>query len=140
MIITDKEGLIVSHFAELDENNIVQRVLVVNNSDILDQNGQEQESIGVSFLQRLFGENTIWKQTSYNNNIRNKYAGMGDTYREDLDVFIPPSPYPSWTLNETTFQWDPPTPRPDDIVTETTITTYVWNEDTLTWDEVVENI
>ena len=130
----------MAHFAELDENNTVKRVLVVNNSYILDQNGQEQESIGVAFLQRLFGENTIWKQTSYNNNIRNKYAGMGDTYREDLDAFIQPSPYPSWTLNETTFQWDPPTPRPDDIVTETTITTYVWNEDTLTWDEVVENI
>lgn len=130
----------MAHFVELDENNIVKRVLVVNNSDILDQNGQEQESVGVAFLQRLFGENTIWKQTSYNNNIRNKYAGMGDTYREDLDVFIPPSPYPSWTLNETTFQWDPPVPKPDDIITETTITTYVWNEDTLTWDEVVENI
>jgi len=130
----------MAHFAELDENNIVKRVLVVGNSDILDQNGQEQESVGVAFLQRLFGENTIWKQTSYNNNMRNKYAGMGDTYREDLDVFIPPSPYPSWTLNETTFQWNPPTPKPDDIITETTITTYVWNEDTLTWDEVVENI
>ena len=130
----------MAHFAELDENNIVKRVLVVGNSDTLDQNGQEQESVGVAFLQRLFGENTIWKQTSYNNNMRNKYAGMGDTYREDLDVFIPPSPYPSWTLNETTFQWNPPTPKPDDIVTETTITTYLWNEGTLTWDEVVENI
>jgi len=128
----------MAHFAELNENNIVQRVLVVDNKDILDENGQEQESIGVSFLQRLFGENTIWKQTSYNNNFRNKYTGKGDTYREDLDAFISPSPYPSWSLNETTFQWEPPIPKPEDIITETTITSYVWNEDTLSWDENVE--
>jgi hypothetical protein len=130
----------MAHFAELNENNIVQRVLVVDNKDILDENGQEQESIGVAFLQRLFGENTIWKQCSYNNNFRNKYTGKGDTYREDLDAFISPSPYPSWSLNETTFQWEPPTPRPEDIITETTITSYVWNEDTLSWDENVEEI
>ena len=130
----------MAHFAELNENNIVQRVLVVDNKDILDENGQEQESVGVAFLQRLFGENTIWKQTSYNNNFRNKYTGKGDAYREDLDAFISPSPYPSWSLNETTFQWEPPTPRPEDIITDTTITSYVWNEDTLSWDENIENI
>ena len=130
----------MSHFAELDENNVVQRVLVVNNSDILDENGEEQESVGVAFLQRLFGENTIWKQTSYNNRFRHRYAGSGNIYREDLDVFIIPSPYPSWTLNETTYEWDPPIPKPDDIITETSITTYVWNEETLSWDELVEEI
>lgn len=130
----------MSHFAELDENNIVQRVLVINNEDILDENQVEQESIGVAFLRRLFGENTNWKQTSYNANFRHRYTGPGDTYREDLDAFILPSPFPSWILNETTFEWDPPIPKPDDIITETSITTYDWNEETLSWDEIVEDI
>jgi hypothetical protein len=130
----------MAHFAELNENNIVQRVLVVNNEDILDENKQEQESVGVAFLQRLFGEDTIWKQTSYNSSFRHKYTGSGDTYREDLDAFISPSPYSSWSLNETTFEWEPPIPKPDDIITETSITTYVWNEETLSWNEIVEEI
>ena len=130
----------MAHFAELDENNAVMRVIVVDNDYILDENQVEQESIGVSFLRRLFGENTNWKQTSYNASFRHKYTGPGDTYREDLDVFISPKPYASWILNETTFEWESPIPKPDDIITETTITTYSWNEGTLSWDEIVEEI
>lgn len=130
----------MAHFAELDENNIVKRVLVIRDLDTTNQNGQEDESVGVSFLQNLYGQNTIWKQTSYNNKIRHKYAGVGYTYREDLNVFISPSPYASWILNETTFEWDPPIPKPDDIIVDNTITSYDWNENTLSWDEYVENI
>ena len=130
----------MAHFAELDSNNIVKRTLVVNNSDITNENGTESEEKGILFLQKLCGENTTWKQTSYNGNFRNKYGSIGDTYREDLDAFISPSPYPSWTLNETTLKWDPPIPKPDDVVTENTITTYIWDENNQEWIAETENI
>lgn len=83
----------MAHFAELDSGNTVLRVLVVSNDDITDENGQEQEHLGISFLQGLFGVETRWVQTSYNNNFRGKYAGIGDFYDVDLDLFIaPPEP------------------------------------------------
>lgn len=81
----------MAHFAELDSNNTVLRVLVVSNDDITDENGDEQEELGVAFLQGLLGEDTIWKQTSYNNNFRGTYAGIGYTYDEENDVFVPPA-------------------------------------------------
>lgn len=77
----------MAHFAELDPTNTVLRVLVVSNDDTKDANGQEQEAVGVAFLRGLFGEETRWVQTSYNSSIRGKYAGIGDFYDEDLDVF-----------------------------------------------------
>lgn len=84
----------MAHFAELDPNNVVLRVLVVSNEDITDENGQEQEALGVTFLQGLFGADTRWIQTSYNANFRGKYAGIGDTYDEVADVFVTPEPSP----------------------------------------------
>lgn len=80
----------MAHFAELDENNIVLRVLVVDNEKLLNDNGIEDEQKGIYFLQSLFGENTKWIQTSYNNNFRGCYAGIGYTYDEVKDLFIPP--------------------------------------------------
>lgn len=81
----------MAHFAELDTNNVVLRVLVVSNDNITDDNGKEQESLGISFLQNLFGVDTNWLQTSYNGKIRGKYAGIGDTYDEANDVFVSPN-------------------------------------------------
>jgi hypothetical protein len=81
----------MAHFAELDSNNVVLRVLVVSNDDITDENGQEQEALGVAFLQGLFGADTHWVQTSYNGNIRGKYAGIGDSYDPNADVFVAPA-------------------------------------------------
>jgi hypothetical protein len=81
----------MAHFAELDNNNVVLRVLVVSNDAITDANGQEQEALGVTFLQGLFGADTIWVQTSYNGTIRGKYAGIGDTYDSEADVFVAPA-------------------------------------------------
>jgi len=78
----------MAHFAELDENNIVIRVLVVSNEDITDENGIEQEALGVTYLQNLFGPSTIWKQTSYNNNFRGRYATTNLVYDEVLDAFV----------------------------------------------------
>lgn len=78
----------MAHFAELDENNIVKQVIVVHNNELLDEYGNESESKGTVFCQSLFGGN--WVQTSYNGNIRKNYAGIGFTYDQMRDAFIPP--------------------------------------------------
>ena len=120
----------MASFAKIGLNNKVIEVVTVHNNELLDANGVEQEVNGVNFLTTLTGW-AIWKQTSYNNNIRKNYAGIGYTYDEDRDAFIPPKPYSSWTLNEDTCLWDPPTPKPNEAETGKD---YVWNESTLTWD------
>ena len=112
----------MAHFAELDGNNTVLRVIVVGNEDIQDDDGVEQESIGVAFCQNLFGSDTNWKQTSYNANMRKNYAAMGFTYDASRDAFIPPQPFASWTLDETICDWVAPVAHPNDG-------DYYWNED-----------
>ena len=118
----------MAHFAELNENNEVLRVIVVANPVILDENGDEQESLGAAFCNELLGG--TWKQTSYNNNMRKNFAGIGFTYDSDRDAFIPPQPYASWTLAEATCQWEPPVPLPVDE------NFYTWNEETTSWDQM----
>ena len=94
----------MAHFAELNENNIVKQVIVVHNNELLD-NGVESEAKGIQFCQSLFGGE--WKQTSYNGNIRKNYAGIGYTYDEVRDAFIPPKPEEGeWILNEETCLWE----------------------------------
>ena len=117
----------MAHFAQLDNNNIVTKVIVVHNNELLD-NGVESESKGIAFCQSLFGGN--WKQTSYNGNIRYNYAGIGYSYDEERDAFIAPKPYTSWVLDEDTCRWQAPVPYPTDDKR------YNWNESTLSWDEV----
>jgi hypothetical protein len=102
----------MAHFAKLDENNNVLAVHVVNN-DVITIDGNESEQAGIDFLTSLHGH-TLWKQTSYNGNIRKNYAGIGFTYDAGRDAFIAPQPYGSWTLNETTCQWEPPVAYPTD--------------------------
>lgn len=119
----------MAHFAEIDLNNIVLRVIVVSNKDTADANGVENESIGAAFCEQLLGG--TWKQTSYNGNMRKNYAGIGYTYRADIDAFVPPQPYPSWVLNTNTAQWEAPVPYPDDGKR------YSWNEQTQSWVEVI---
>lgn len=80
----------MAHFAELDENNVVLRVIVVHNNELIDENGVESEAKGIAFCQSLFGANTRWVQTSYNGNIRGVYAGIGYTYDPDKDMFVAP--------------------------------------------------
>lgn len=120
----------MAHFAKLDENNVVLEVHVVNNNELLDDNGQESEQKGIDFLISWSqGSHTNWKQTSYNGNFRKNYAGIGYTYDSVRDAFIPPKPYPSWTLNEDKCIWEAPTPMPTDGKF------YIWNEDTTNWVE-----
>ena len=126
----------MAHFAEIDANNIVLRVIVVGNKDTSDANGVEKEYIGAAFCERLLGG--TWKQTSYNANMRKNYAGIGYTFDAARDAFIPPKPFPSWVLNESTCQWQAPVPMPTDAGTGTPPKMYGWDEDTVTWVEVVQ--
>ena len=110
----------MSHFAEIDPNGgTVLRVLVVPN---------EQEHRGQDFLANELGLGGVWVQTSYNNNIRYNYAGIGFTYDATRDAFISPKPYESWLLDEKTCQWEPPIPMPQDE------NFYTWNEEQLNWE------
>ena len=120
----------MAHFAQLNEENIVTQVIVVANEDTADQDGVENEAIGIEFCTNLLGGR--WVQTSYNANIRKNYAGIGYKYDATLDAFIPPQPFESWTLNEDTAQWEAPTPYPDDGKR------YSWDEATTSWVEIVE--
>jgi hypothetical protein len=117
----------MAHFAKLNENNIVLEVNVVHNNELLDENGVEQEKKGVDFLIAWSSGHLLWKQTSYNGNIRKNYAGIGYTYDTQLDAFIPPKPFASWLLNENTAQWEAPTPMPTDGKM------YSWDEATTSW-------
>ena len=117
----------MAHFAEIGLNNVVLRVIVVANEELMD-NGQESEAKGAEFCRNLLGG--TWVQTSYNGNFRKNFAGAGFTYDQNRDAFIPPKPYPSWNLNEETCQWEPPVPRPADDKR------YLWDEPTTNWVEV----
>lgn len=120
----------MAHFAQLNDENLVTQVIVVANEDTADQDGVENEAIGIEFCTNLLGGR--WVQTSYNANIRKNYAGIGYKYDATLDAFIPPQPFESWTLNEETAQWEAPTPYPDDGKR------YSWDEATTSWVEIVE--
>jgi hypothetical protein len=128
----------MASFAKLNSENIVTTVVSVVNEVITNSNGIEQEQLGIDFLRTLYNEpNAIWKQTSYNTNagihnlggvpFRKNHAGKGYTYDLQKDAFIPPKPYNSWILNETTCLWDAPIPKPDNE------NKYTWNEETQSW-------
>jgi hypothetical protein len=124
----------MAHFAKIDADNKVVAVHAVANDTATD------EQAGVNFLNNLFGTNDNWKQTSYNTDggvhklggtpFRKNYAGVGDTYDADRDAFIPKKLFPSWVVNDTTCQWEPPVANPNDGKN------YRWNEDTTSWDEI----
>jgi len=121
----------MAHFAEIDENGIVLRVLVVDNA---------QESNGQDFLANTLGLGGTWVKTSYNTvggvhtnggtPLRKNYAGIGYTYDSDRDAFIPPKPFASWTLDEDSCLWEAPVAYPTDG------SMYTWNEETTSWDLV----
>jgi len=129
----------MAHFAKLGVGNIVERVEVVSN-DVA-----TTEQAGVDFLNNLYGTNDVWKQTSYNTvggehqlggtPFRKNHAGIGFTYDQTRDAFIPPKPHNSWIFNETTCLWNPPIPEP--TLTQEQIDDnnyYKWNEDNRSWD------
>ena len=115
----------MAHFAELDENNIVLRVIVVDNS-VLELSGVEHEQRGIDHLEAILPDAVKWVQTSYNNNLRGKYASRGDVYHSSANKFASPdAPYPSWTFNSDTAVWEPPVAKVHDD--------YEWDEDSEAW-------
>jgi len=120
----------MAHFAQIDGNNVVTQVVVINNNELLD-NGVEREEKGVDFCKSVFGPDTIWKQTSYNKSFRKNYAGIGYTYLADLDAFVAPQPFPSWSL-DVEAQWVAPIPMPNDGLA------YTWNEANQSWVQVID--
>ena len=122
----------MAHFAQLDADSKVINVIVVGDQNCLGNGGIESEQVGIDFCRNTFGADTRWAQTSVNRRIRKNLAEIGYTFDCQRDAFIPPSPYPSWVLNEETCQWESPVPRPR--ATETTL--YRWNEDLVQWDAV----
>ena len=124
----------MAHFAKIGLNSKVISVHSIHNNELKDANGVEDENLGIEFLTNLHGW-PLWKQTSYNDNIRKNFAGVGHTYDEDRDAFIAPKPFASWILNEETCQWDAPVAMPE--LTQEQIdnkNSYSWNEETTNWD------
>jgi hypothetical protein len=135
----------MAHFAKLNEENIVVQVIKVNNNELI-VDGNESEAQGIKFLNATYKVNNItWKQTSFNTKggvhllggtpFRKNYGGIGYTYDETRDAFIPPKPFNSWVLNETTCLWEEPIPEPK--LTQSQIDNgnyYDWNEENQTWD------
>lgn len=113
----------MAHFAELHENNVVKRVIVVHNNELLDENGVEQEQKGIDFCHNLLGGR--WIQTSYNASFRKRFAGPGMMYDQANDEFIFLQPYPSWVWDETQDAWVAPVPRPG--------LRWTWDEHELAW-------
>jgi hypothetical protein len=117
----------MAHFAKLDATDTVEQVIVINNDVILNDNNEEVEQLGVNFCKSLYGQDTNWAQTSYNNNFRKQFSGIGFKYDRINDIFISPQPYPTWNLDEN-FDWQAPIPYPEDG------NIYIWNEETQSWD------
>jgi hypothetical protein len=110
----------MAHFAQIDNNKVVLQILVVPD---------EQQHRGNDYLSVDLGLGGTWIQTSYNGNIRKMFAGIGYTYNQELDIFLPPKPFNSWVLNETKGEWEAPIQRPE--VTEEMVS--IWSEENQEW-------
>lgn len=117
----------MASFAELDEGNIVKRVIAIENAILLDDNGNESEQKGIDFLVSLYGGGK-WIQTSYNGNLRGRLAVIGGIYSGPRDLFLPPKPYPSWTYDEDSNTWQPPVAFPANATQP-----HSWDEVTQVW-------
>lgn len=136
----------MAHFAKINSENVVIDVIRVSNNVILNSDGEESEEMGATFCAGIFGEGD-YKQCSFNTRrgehpegkpLRANYCGVGWIYDPDLDIFYPPAPYPSWTLDEVKGVWNPPVPRPEVETDEEghPANWWEWNEGSGAWDEV----
>ena len=117
----------MAYFAELDFDNVVKQIVVVNDDVIGENVFPESEKIGQDFLKSLYGQHTVWKQTSPNGEYRKGYAHMSGIYNPTLDVFLEKKPYNSWILNPQSLQWEAPLPMPNEDHS------YEWDEISLSW-------
>lgn len=124
----------MAHFAKLDDNNNVIDIFVVANEDILDEEGNESEEIGIQFLKRLFDADGKFVQTSYNFNFRGSYAQIDGHYDPDLDAFFHPQPFPSWSKNAESLRWEAPVPCPEPINEYGRMS---WDEENQIWEEYI---
>ena len=122
----------MAHFAKINSDNIVTEVIVINNDVIKDSSGNEQESLGVAFCAEIYGSG-IYKQTSYNSNMRKNMATVGSTYDSNRDAFIRPKIYSSWVLDESTCRWKPPVDNPSDSEAVGGNVLYQWDESVTNW-------
>ena len=122
----------MAYFAKLGTGNIVEQVISINNAVITDANGVEQEQLGNDFINKLYNTRDVWKQTSYNNNFRKNFAGIGYQYDQTRDAFIAPKPYQSWILNEDTCRWEAPVAMPTTELEDNQY--YSWNESIVNWE------
>jgi len=126
----------MAHFAKLGTGNIIETVISINNYVITDSNVMEQEQLGVDFINKLYKTRDDWKQTSYNNNIRKNFAGIGYSYDQQRDAFIAPKPFNSWILKEDICRWEAPIPSPSSYTNEQDkLVQFRWNENILNWEE-----
>ena len=140
----------MAHFAKIGDDNIVEDVIVIDNSVVdPDTTGTDDEQLGKDYIANVLKLKGTWVQTSYNHNIRGKYAGIGHTYDSELDKFKPPKPYPSWTWDNDSSEWVAPVAHPladvdpnDEDSQPSEITSkpadeiwfYDWNEDNTAWE------
>tara|TARA_B100000683_G_scaffold179807_1_gene173234 strand:- start:2336 stop:2797 length:462 start_codon:yes stop_codon:yes gene_type:complete len=135
----------MAHFCKINKDNFVEDIIVIDNEQLLDEDGEEQEALGLSFIKDVLKFDGDWKQCSYNNNIRGNYPADGYTYDEENDEFIPPQPYPSWTYNFETHNWESPVDYPENppqdqedqgekFDTGREEYAYIWNEEDQSWD------
>jgi hypothetical protein len=123
----------VSFFARLDEDKkVIQVIFVPNDEALKNKNFPESEALGQEYIKTTIGLPGEWIQTSYTGEFRKRYGLPNYQYDEDLDIFIPPQPYPSWIYDEEEYTWNPPIEKPDDGKV------YIWNEDYLIWEEDYE--
>jgi hypothetical protein len=122
----------MAYFAKLGTGNIVEQVISINNAVITDANGVEQEQLGNDFINKLYNTRDVWKQTSYNNNFRKNFAGIGYQYDQTRDAFIAPKPFNSWILNEDTCRWEAPVAMPTTTLEDNQY--YSWNESIINWE------
>lgn len=120
----------MAYFAKLDNDNIVVEIHTINNQEMLDSTGNENEDVGKAFLINWSGGYTKWKQTSYNANFRKNFAGIGYRYDSNLDAFIPPKPYNTWTLDNDTATWVAPIQKPQDG------NQYYWDPNINNWKQL----
>lgn len=117
----------MAHFAKLDSNNVVLEVNVINNDDVGNLEFPESEPVGVAFLTEWSGGHSNWRQTSYNNSFRVRYAARGYQYNDEIDAFVPPRPFPSWVFDEEVYDWKAPVSQPSDGLN------YTWDEGLQNW-------
>jgi len=122
----------MAHFAKINSNNVVETVIVINNEDLLDENNVESETVGINYCKSLYGEDTNWVQTSYNNNFRYHYASIGGIWDAQANAFYEPQPYSSWTL-DSNYEWQPPIAKPEENDSNGIPYGYEWDEDNQSW-------